>query len=316
MTALRLTSFPDSEYDTWLVEQIERRLRMQFLPMYADEAFAQRAATDAVARLAPGAGATQLSRVLDDDRPVGWVWLQPAEDPGGDLRLLDADCDASVAELLALLITEAADARHLLIDRMAGAATPTALAEAGSMTPTSSNMALQIDRSQASDRTTPCAGVRLVPMSQERFGSWRECAEVDYARDIDESTTLDADEAMAKSIDDFAVLLPDGFGTADQALFDVRDAADGVVGMLWLARRAPTAYFVYDVVIEAAARGRGLGRATMHAAAEWVREQGGDVLALNVFGRNHVARALYLSLGYRVVVEEMVHALQTPETRE
>jgi GNAT superfamily N-acetyltransferase len=81
--------------------------------------------------------------------------------------------------------------------------------------------------------------------------------------------------------------------------------------MLWIARHSPSAHFVYDVAIEQALRGHGYGRAAMNVLAAWSRERGSKVLALNVFGQNRVARNLYRSLGYRVVVEEMALDLTT-----
>jgi len=59
------------------------------------------------------------------------------------------------------------------------------------------------------------------------------------------------------------------------------------------------------VAIEEEFRGRGLGRATMLAAESYVATNGGRRLALNVFGYNTVARALYDSLDYEVVAIAM-----------
>jgi ribosomal protein S18 acetylase RimI-like enzyme len=63
--------------------------------------------------------------------------------------------------------------------------------------------------------------------------------------------------------------------------------------------------YVFDIAIEEAERGKGLGRATMLAAEEYVRRQGQAEIGLNVFGFNEPARALYESLGYHVVAVQM-----------
>ena len=58
------------------------------------------------------------------------------------------------------------------------------------------------------------------------------------------------------------------------------------------------ALFIYDIYVDPAWRGRGLGRAAMLLADEEARVRGIRRVELNVFGGNAVARRLYLSLGY------------------
>lgn len=75
------------------------------------------------------------------------------------------------------------------------------------------------------------------------------------------------------------------------------------VGTLWLSESSPQnsgEWFVYDVVVDEAHRGKGLGRLTMLAAEDFVADHGGTRIALNVFGPNQVARNLYESLDYQV----------------
>jgi ribosomal protein S18 acetylase RimI-like enzyme len=106
-------------------------------------------------------------------------------------------------------------------------------------------------------------------------------------------------------------VLHDGEPVEGQYFFEV--VHDGeVVGQLWVARRGPegsTEFFVYDVAIDEARRGQGLGRATMVAAEEFARANGGTRLGLSVFGPNTVARALYESLGYRTMAANMIKDL-------
>ena len=74
------------------------------------------------------------------------------------------------------------------------------------------------------------------------------------------------------------------------------------VGWLWLALQSPRAEagvgFIYDITIDEALRGRGYGRTAMQLAEDEARRHGLHALALNVFGQNAIARALYSSLGY------------------
>lgn len=90
---------------------------------------------------------------------------------------------------------------------------------------------------------------------------------------------------------------------------------DGVAaGALWIGPvegqpEAPGAiaadWWVWEIEIAAASRGRGLGRAAMLLAEAEVLSAGGRTLGLNVFGGNAVARGLYESLGYGVTQVRM-----------
>lgn len=93
-----------------------------------------------------------------------------------------------------------------------------------------------------------------------------------------------------------ADLLPHGAQTDGHA-FLIGEADGDRVGTIWLDLRKQYA-FVYQVETDEAARGRGYGRALMVAGAHAAQEAGAEGIALNVFGDNAVARALYDSLGY------------------
>ncbi len=72
--------------------------------------------------------------------------------------------------------------------------------------------------------------------------------------------------------------------------------------MIWLGLRNGVGpdWWIYDIEIDPAFRGTGLGRPTLAAAQEFVLAQGGTRLGLNVFGPNAVARHLYEAAGYTV----------------
>lgn len=72
------------------------------------------------------------------------------------------------------------------------------------------------------------------------------------------------------------------------------------VGDLWVGPYAddPQRWWVWNVEIDEAQRGRGLGRKAMVLAEDLARANGANSIGLNVFAQNHVARSLYQSLGY------------------
>ncbi len=359
---LQLVPFPASRYADWRTEQVERRYRWQFLPLWGDAATARERALAAVDQLAPvdGLSGTQLHLVIDDDGEAGWVWT--VRHPG-DLLVLDASVRAPGEALLPVLEAHAraGGAEVLLVDRMDPASTTTALTAAAGFRPAGVTMALDLaaggeGRGGGAD-AADAAIVRLVPMSEDSFERYVGSAVAEYAEVIHSAGAGTWDEALDRSIRDYRVLLPEGLGSPEQALFDVvavpapdaepqpagagaqplvggtigsagaagavggiaavaaepvltggvavGDAAGEPVGAVWLGLRPPAAAFVYDVHLRPEARGRGLGRAAMEAAAAWCRARGVRVLGANVQGSNLAARAMYESLGYRPVVEEL-----------
>jgi GNAT superfamily N-acetyltransferase len=117
----------------------------------------------------------------------------------------------------------------------------------------------------------------------------------------------DPEVARRTSDSQFAELFPGESPADGQFVMNVIDDED-VVGTLWMGRpfsRDANTWYIFDIEIAKDLRGRGYGRATMEAAEAWTRERGGTRVALNVFGPNLVARALYDSLGYEVLATSM-----------
>jgi ribosomal protein S18 acetylase RimI-like enzyme len=152
--------------------------------------------------------------------------------------------------------------------------------------------------------------VALRPMTADEFRTWQDAALPGYIDSIVEATRIPVETATELANKQWAELLPAGRETADAWLRTVL-ADDEPVGVLWLARhpQRPDAAFVYDIVIDEAERGRGLGRAAMLAAEDLVRELGFGEIGLNVFGPNERARRMYDSLGYDVVATQMLKRL-------
>ena len=149
--------------------------------------------------------------------------------------------------------------------------------------------------------------VTLRAMSAARMADWSERLWLTYRADIIKAGSSEA-EADANIARNREALMPGGEPGPNQHIFDATVDGD-IVGALWLAERSPGDWFVYDIEVDESHRGRGLGRATMVAAEEYVRAQGGIKLGLSVFGFNEVARNLYSSLGYQILAMNMVKDL-------
>ena len=63
--------------------------------------------------------------------------------------------------------------------------------------------------------------------------------------------------------------------------------------------------FIHDVVVDEAARGRGIGAALMEAAADWLEARGAPRLMLWTAERNAPAQRLFARLGFRRTMIEM-----------
>lgn len=142
--------------------------------------------------------------------------------------------------------------------------------------------------------------VTLEPMTAAEYRDWLAPTLEGYAQEKVASGEWPADGAPARARREHAELLPHGAATPDHHLFTAYDR-DEPVGVLWLfvsAQRADA--FIYDIAVDEAHRGRGLGRELLAAAEEWSRERGLHSVSLHVFGHNTIARRLYDSTGYQV----------------
>ena len=143
--------------------------------------------------------------------------------------------------------------------------------------------------------------LELRPMREDEYAAWLPLMRDEYARAMIEEGGFAPEGAHDKAAADVERLFPGGRPSAEQLVFVV-EAEGEPVGELWLAEREdplqPSSLFVYDLHVREAFRGRGYGKAAMLLAEEEARRRGIDRIALNVFGRNDVARRLYRSLGY------------------
>jgi len=152
--------------------------------------------------------------------------------------------------------------------------------------------------------------VTLQPMPSVDLGPWLEQSKADHIADrVD--TGEDPETARRITNATSEQLFPGGVPAEGQFVFLVTEDATPV-GSVWLGAGQdgpPDVWFLSSIEIDAAARGRGLGRQAIRLAEEFARRRGATKLELNVFGNNSVARRLYESLGYRISTIQMSKVL-------
>ena len=156
------------------------------------------------------------------------------------------------------------------------------------------------------------------PMREDEWDAWYDACRDSYARAIEQSGGVPHEEAQKKAVDDMASLLADGLATEGFGFFVV-DVDGQPSGWLWVAERTGMSgpqLWIYEVRVDEAHRGKGLGRALMEYAEDEARRRGLEQIALNVFGGNEVARGLYRSLGYFESAVFMVKRMDTRETAQ
>ena len=144
--------------------------------------------------------------------------------------------------------------------------------------------------------------IALRLLREDEYGDWDAAHRAEYARGLIAHVGMSREDAEAKVERDVAGVLPEGLATPGTRIWAVED--DGrTVGTLFVGLRDGVAW-LYDITIDEAERGRGVGRAAMTALEGEVRALGHAMIRLNVWGANEVARGLYGSLGW---AEESVH---------
>jgi ribosomal protein S18 acetylase RimI-like enzyme len=156
-------------------------------------------------------------------------------------------------------------------------------------------------------------GIQLEPMTASEFDRWSAHSVEGFVRQQVEAGLQPDAEARRDAARVLADQLPDGMATEHHHFLRVVDPGrDETVGHLWLRVRPQSGEvegYVFDIELLPAARGHGLGRATMQAAHDLARSLGATVMRLNVFGHNGTAIGLYESLGYTVAGASMHRVL-------
>lgn len=148
--------------------------------------------------------------------------------------------------------------------------------------------------------------VKLIPVSVQQFPVWLERSCTEYESDL-VATGESPHDAHRRAHASLEAAFPENAPSIDNAVFNVVDDV-AVVGYLWVGTDSSEdqrSWWVWDIVVDAEHRGKGMGRATMKLAEEYARSQGAHTLGLSVFGFNHAARGLYESMGYETVTTKM-----------
>jgi ribosomal protein S18 acetylase RimI-like enzyme len=144
--------------------------------------------------------------------------------------------------------------------------------------------------------------LRLRPMTVAEFGTLRSQLIGGYADDRAQAGDWAPEEAERRAMEQVDMLLPDGTDTAGMLILTGETAEGDAVGHVWIALGRPFdpagSAWVYDIEVRPEQRGKGYGRALLHAAEREASARGCAAIGLNVFARNEVARGLYASAGY------------------
>ncbi len=154
-------------------------------------------------------------------------------------------------------------------------------------------------------------GVTLEPMPATRYEWWTQHATNEYASDL---VTMGSDPAEAKlaAARDVETYFPHGAPLPGHHLLEIRDDAQGAVGYLWIGPSTTGSteeWWLWDVYVDKAARGKGYARAALLLGEELAVAHGATRIGLSVFGFNTGAKALYDSLGYATTSIKMAKQL-------
>ncbi|WP_411721945.1 GNAT family N-acetyltransferase [Mycetocola sp.] len=151
--------------------------------------------------------------------------------------------------------------------------------------------------------------VTVRAMDETEFDGWQQAIAHEYAEDQIAAGNWDRETALERALAGNAQLLPQGLHTPRMILVRAIRGDGEPVGRAWVGldhpRGAPDTAFLYDILIDEAHRGLGLGKALLAEVENLVVENGVGALELNVFGHNATAVALYERTGYAVTTQQM-----------
>jgi ribosomal protein S18 acetylase RimI-like enzyme len=155
--------------------------------------------------------------------------------------------------------------------------------------------------------------VTLRPVDRAELAIYVDTAAASLAAELVESLRLAPEVARDRADESVRSLIPNAEPSSIRKHVYLCAVISGgaTVGFALFGRQPKSGrrYFVWDIAIDPDRRGLGLGRATMEAIEERARADGAEVIELNVFERNPIARSLYESLGYQAASSRMIKAL-------
>lgn len=118
---------------------------------------------------------------------------------------------------------------------------------------------------------------------------------------------------MDRSREEITELLGDDPDARGHRFFKGIDETKARVGWIWIGPppdvfHLKRAMWLYQITVAEGARGRGFGRGMLIALHALLADEGVEAVHLNVFKWNVVARNLYDSLGYEVVLDTETEA--------
>ena len=156
--------------------------------------------------------------------------------------------------------------------------------------------------------------VTLRKMTGPEFDVFRVKLIAEYAAENVSAGRWSAEEAEEKSAAQTEELLPQGVETPRVLVMIAEDSDGERIGHVWvgLDRKGTTSggAWIYDIEVAENHRGKGYGRAILHAAEQETLKNGVSSIGLNVFGPNTVARSLYESAGYEITAQQMQKSLE------
>jgi ribosomal protein S18 acetylase RimI-like enzyme len=144
----------------------------------------------------------------------------------------------------------------------------------------------------------------LEPMPPERFDEFVDVVSASHAADSVACGRWLPHEAESLARAELERHLPQQAATPDHRFYEIRsDPAGPVLGFVWLGsmpRGSVRVAFVFQLFVYPQHRRQGHGRAALLQVEKVAEAMGLTGVALNVFGSNSAAQALYRSLGYAV----------------
>jgi RimJ/RimL family protein N-acetyltransferase len=144
--------------------------------------------------------------------------------------------------------------------------------------------------------------ITLRAMTEEEFVAFLDQSVPEYASEKVKAGNWTPEEALERSREDHAKLLPEGLASPNQHLYTI-EFEGSPVGRVWLSvdrQTAGGAGFIYDLLVAEPFRRQGIAVEAMRLLETEALDLGVNSLALHVFGYNLAARALYEKLGYEI----------------
>ncbi|MEN0616599.1 GNAT family N-acetyltransferase [Klebsiella indica] len=142
------------------------------------------------------------------------------------------------------------------------------------------------------------------PMRNDEYPAYLDYFLPDYAAEIAANYGLSSSAALAQAQQEIAEALPAGVNTRGQVLLCLLNDVEGretPIGYLWYKPDEPTrSAFICDFYIFPTVQGQGLGKQTMVAFENELKNRGIRQIKLRVAGDNQRARHLYEATGFRV----------------